>query len=983
MFNAKHKIAKTLVLMFVFGFLFFSFGVNAEVSPDAIAIRVIPNPEHYSPVRWYMDQGFTGSPQSLLVDGYEAVRDGRSVYVNAANLGDDGGMYTNIYLISYNQDVEDVTLDIFGQILAHWKFNSNLEDSEGTCFNPDSDFTSSENNCRVDGDCLIDELCDSTKAKLVRDTKRLSDLVEIKIYVENYKTANSYYPKLSAGTYLPNKTISVWPSWQDNFAGVIGFSNLPVDPRNKLGACNTEDGYDFDSDTCWDEENKSFWDHDGDDVFELPDNSFVYVYEGSSDGSDYSIQAVMESGYVACDDVENDFCFAGSNVSHQGQITEENQVPTINCNGLTGAAFREFNEAYISAYDANGDELSWGNIDMIGAWTGWQGLELKSTLSNNVKKVYATKAGDIGTYRFNITVNDGNGGEITKECSIVINTGAYCGDGVVDGDRGETCDEGSNNTDTICSVTYNSAETCSYCDTECILHEITGAYCGDGNLNSSDGEVCDDGADGPEGENNGDYGKCKTDCSGIGDHCGDGIKNGPEACDDGNDINDDACLNSCQLASCGDGIVGPGEQCDDANTVETDDCVNCSNAICGDGYIWSGNEVCDDGTNNGVYNYCKLDCSGIGAHCGDGNLDPEEACEVGDDHCSDCQCSAGYNLSGGVCCEDFVLNPIAPQTIYTFPVGATLPLYYGPVAYNVNVSVISSEPITFALVNEPNWLSVDANGLISGTPSNAGNYIVTLLASNSCGTKSITFEIEVLDNSWCGDGTPDAGEEECDDGNLINTDNCLNICKSATCGDGYLKLGEECDDGNTNNNDGCSSNCIVEFCGDGVQQAGEECDDGNAVDGDNCTNLCTTSYCGDGYVQNPNANNEVELCDDGNDNNNDNCTNSCDIPYLVNNVHIKTQCINSGGTVVSSGANYFCKFAGATCPVGWSQYENWSTNENGWCDGIGGVCGCNTGEHAFSNEVRESCVYYRNKNVFGNCTNSRTCWAIVTEVGCY
>ncbi|MBI4812446.1 hypothetical protein HY798_03350, partial [Candidatus Falkowbacteria bacterium] len=48
---------------------------------DAIAIRVIPNYSHYSPSRWYSQQGFTGSPQSLTVDGYEAVRDGRTVYV--------------------------------------------------------------------------------------------------------------------------------------------------------------------------------------------------------------------------------------------------------------------------------------------------------------------------------------------------------------------------------------------------------------------------------------------------------------------------------------------------------------------------------------------------------------------------------------------------------------------------------------------------------------------------------------------------------------------------------------------------------------------------------------------------------------------------------------------------------------------------------------------------------------------------------------
>ena len=56
---------------------------------DAIAVRIIPNPNHYSIVRWYEAQGFEGSPQALVVDGYEAIRDGRTVYVNAANVVTD------------------------------------------------------------------------------------------------------------------------------------------------------------------------------------------------------------------------------------------------------------------------------------------------------------------------------------------------------------------------------------------------------------------------------------------------------------------------------------------------------------------------------------------------------------------------------------------------------------------------------------------------------------------------------------------------------------------------------------------------------------------------------------------------------------------------------------------------------------------------------------------------------------------------------
>jgi cysteine-rich repeat protein len=55
--------------------------------------------------------------------------------------------------------------------------------------------------------------------------------------------------------------------------------------------------------------------------------------------------------------------------------------------------------------------------------------------------------------------------------------------------------------------------------------------------------------------------------------CGDGMVNQPsETCDDGNQINDDACRNDCTF--CGDGITNGGEECDDGNTNNTDACDN-------------------------------------------------------------------------------------------------------------------------------------------------------------------------------------------------------------------------------------------------------------------------------------------------------------------------------------------------------------------------------------------------------------------------
>ena len=60
--------------------------------------------------------------------------------------------------------------------------------------------------------------------------------------------------------------------------------------------------------------------------------------------------------------------------------------------------------------------------------------------------------------------------------------------------------------------------------------------------------------------------------------CGNGIIETLEACDDGNTVDTDGCLNTCVKASCGDGLVRTDiaegepdyESCDDGNRTQTD-----------------------------------------------------------------------------------------------------------------------------------------------------------------------------------------------------------------------------------------------------------------------------------------------------------------------------------------------------------------------------------------------------------------------------
>jgi cysteine-rich repeat protein len=128
----------------------------------------------------------------------------------------------------------------------------------------------------------------------------------------------------------------------------------------------------------------------------------------------------------------------------------------------------------------------------------------------------------------------------------------------------------------------------------------------------------------------------------------------------------------------------------------------------------------------------------------------------------------------------------------------------------------------------------------------------------------------------CGDGYLYEGFEQCDDGNTVNTDDCIGGCLPASCGDGFVQEGVEiCDDGNDDNTDECNDLCLMTSCGDGVIQAGEQCDDANADDTDLCPSTCQLAFCGDGFIQAD----SFEICDDGNLLDDDGCVGLC-IPAI-------------------------------------------------------------------------------------------------------
>lgn len=354
-----------------------------------------------------------------------------------------------------------------------------------------------------------------------------------------------------------------------------------------------------------------------------------------------------------------------------------------------------------------------------------------------------------------------------------------------------------------------------------------------------------------------------------------------------------SCSNQPTSTVCASGIVCPAPlQCAAVQAV-------CISNQCGNGIVDPG-EACDDGNiMNG--DGCSSTCQNEG--CGNGTVDPNEKCDDGNTSNGTCAdgspCNGNSDCSTGKCTPDKCSHDC--QSLQTCGNGI---VDFDEVCDDGGVAdgkcpdgtpCNSNNDCNNAGVCAPDGCSKDCQS--NETCGNGIKDLGEVCDNGSANAIGAACEPGCQGGSGCGNGFVDPGEE-CDDGGSDDSDDCVS-CKFARCGDGFTdsdgtSFREACDptDPNGPGSAGCNPNCTVATCGDGIVNPNfkpdgthpEQCDLGSGAAGNgsnsSCTPTCQFNVCGDG-MQGPG-----EDCDHGGSNGvpGDTCDSTCHVVGCGNGV---------------------------------------------------------------------------------------------------
>ena len=822
---------------------------------DAIGVRVLPNriggfcsvsttidcsfdgacptgetcdlSTYMTPSAWYSAQGFTGAPSSTKVDGYEAVADGNTTYVAATNVS-GGIIYPNIYALSYTKGAESTSQDIFNQILANWSFNANTDavTDINLCQASDNSYPTDGTSgqfvsCAWDGDCrnTCESATASTAACSLTGTACVTDADCAAL------TCDAEKAKLTRDLRRL-EDVTVIANAFDAYGAANGFCSVTTNQ-----SC-TSDSACPGTETCESS------------VPKLADGTFVSSFSVSTWPSWASGLGNAIGTSLPTDPLNQFMNCDGADYSGYEASTCWNSVT---------ATFACPDESHVYGYQSVGGTSFKLDTQLEYDASIWAYALVPSSLGT-VTAEYDHSTSGSPSFPANFTTT------ATFCQGSPIGTSAICGDGVI-GSTTETCEIG----DTTPVYCTTSADTSYPTDTADGTMFVPCSGACDGYLSESDAELA---------------GAVCTPYS-----CGNGVMEADEECDDGTQNGTyghcgDGCLLSSAF-SCGDGDLAGGEQCD---------CGTTSNfsTVMADTGSWASLNGC--ATSNGQYptdgsptGTCAYDCTTPGPSCGDAEINGNEECD-GDyasysgNLCDDgTECSIDTDCSTGTCGSSTGTAACGTGTVCETDGNA-----------DALTDIDTGVPCSSSTGLKLDGTRCDA--LVAGDGVGAcGTVTYDLTRSKTCRTETDTSGNMCTWNDWtacvsadyCGNGTQD-GSEECDDGNLDDTDACTNVCTENVCGDGFVYSGvESCDDGSAN---------------------GGSCDSSYESTCHYCTASCqyktrSGAYCGDGQI------NGTEFCD------------GADMPYYCfDTSEVEGVMVGKGATCdpLNVGTETGCN-AGSTC----------------------------------------------------------------------